>query len=68
MGGNGEEAEMRTWPPEKPTATTPSSLPRVRNLGLTMLVVVIVAIAREDQTPQSLSSSRRLLFEYSICF
>lgn len=40
----------RTWPPEKPTATTPSSLPRVRNLGWTMLVVVIVAIAGRSDT------------------
>ena len=28
-----EKKEEDTWPPEKPTATTPSSLPFVRNLG-----------------------------------
>ncbi len=28
-----ESGEWYTWPPEKPTATTPSSLPFVKNLG-----------------------------------
>ncbi len=29
----GGEIRGLTWPPEKPTATTPSSLPLARNLG-----------------------------------
>ena len=32
VGGNASW-EGLTWPPEKPTATTPSSLPAERNLG-----------------------------------
>ena len=34
--------ERLTWPPENPTATTPSSSPFLRNFGCTMLVVVIL--------------------------
>lgn len=34
----------RTWPPEKPTATTPSSLPFVRNFGWIIEVVVILRV------------------------
>jgi hypothetical protein len=39
--------EMRdriTWPPEKPTATTPSSSGLDKNLGWIMEVVVILGI------------------------
>jgi hypothetical protein len=33
---------LHAWPPEKPTAITPSSWPLLRNLGLTMEGVAIV--------------------------
>ncbi len=38
-----EKREEHTWPPENPTATTPSSAGFARNLGLTIDVVVILA-------------------------
>ena len=38
------KTEVITWPPEKPTAMTPSSLPADRNLGVMVEGEVIVAL------------------------
>lgn len=63
-----EEEGKRTWPPEKPTATTPSSLPRVRNLGWTMLVVVIVAIAGRSDTKKVYRRRDDCFLSVIFCF
>lgn len=43
--------DLGTWPPEKPTATTPSSLPRDKNLGCTVDGEVMSSI--ESGSPNS---------------
>ena len=40
-----------TWPPEKPTATTPSSLPFVKNLGKMVEGDVMLQANRDSREP-----------------
>ena len=39
-----------TWPPEKPTATTPSSLPADRNLGEIVEGEVIIIVVFQNRS------------------
>ena len=62
FGGGGEGRGKVTWPPEKPTATTPSSLFVERNFGA--IVEGDVILKEVERVEGSINRARRAVAEH----